>query len=390
MKILFTVENYYPKMSGVPVVTKYLAEGLKQCGHEIHIATCWEKGLQKEDIHNGITIHRFHIHYNYLKKGVGEIMNYRDFFLSSKFDAVICECTQCVTTDAILPVLDKFTGKRILHSHGFSGLQLNLFQIKSTFRSTVGNTVNFFIWKYYYKIWLKKYIIKFDLLLCLSEIDGSKQYLEKCSEKKVFILSNAAEDNFFIHFQDEGNLLEKYVDIQKKPYLLSVANYSEVKNQKGILKAFYEIPDNDLAMVFIGSNKNRYFEELKRLKNKLDKKKGAKTVCFLAGVERNDIPGIMKNAFLYIVGSRWEAFSISLIETMALGVPFISTCVGNAKLLPGGIVISSITDMPAALVHLLNDKNIYQNFSKKGWEYSRNNCRIEAAVRYLEQMLLKE
>lgn len=32
MKILFLVESYYPKTSGVPVVTKYLAEGLAKMG----------------------------------------------------------------------------------------------------------------------------------------------------------------------------------------------------------------------------------------------------------------------------------------------------------------------------------------------------------------------
>ena len=33
----------------------------------------------------------------------------------------------------------------------------------------------------------------------------------------------------------------------------------------------------------------------------------------------------MANATLYLVGSNFEEYSISLVETMAKGVPFIST-----------------------------------------------------------------
>ena len=53
----------------------------------------------------------------------------------------------------------------------------------------------------------------------------------------------------------------------------------------------------------------------------------------------------MANATLYLVGSNFEEYSISLVETMAKGVPFISTNVGNACILPGGVTVDSITDM---------------------------------------------
>lgn len=42
--ILFLVENYYPRMSGVPVVVQYLAEGLLEKGYDVSICTKWYEG----------------------------------------------------------------------------------------------------------------------------------------------------------------------------------------------------------------------------------------------------------------------------------------------------------------------------------------------------------
>ena len=39
MKIIFTVNTYYPYKDGVSVVTQYLAEGLAQKGHEVLVMT---------------------------------------------------------------------------------------------------------------------------------------------------------------------------------------------------------------------------------------------------------------------------------------------------------------------------------------------------------------
>lgn len=389
MKILFTVESYYPKMSGVPVVTKYLAEGLSNKGHEVHIVTGWIDGCREEDFLNGVFIHRFHIVHNFIKKPSGDIKKYRKFIFESGFDAIVCECAQCVTTDAILPCLKEYSGKKILHSHGFSGMLLKPFKKFSSFRNTVANTVNYFNWKYYYGVWLKKYIPAFDVILCLSEVDSSKEYLDKYGDSNVFVLSNAAEDMFF--FDDiSSEAINKYVDLNGKDYFVSVANYCEYKNQMGILKAFYELKNIDCSMVFVGSSRNKYYDDLVELKKQMDALFGYREVHFLTGVNRQDIPGIIKGALLYLVGSTFEEFSISLIESMALGIPFISTNVGNARLLPGGITIDTITDMSDTINRILNDNELYTHLSSEGQKYASLHCRISSVVNQMEYYLLND
>lgn len=49
MKILITVSTYYPDFNGVANVTKYLAEGLKELGHDIQIITKLSQNEKREE-----------------------------------------------------------------------------------------------------------------------------------------------------------------------------------------------------------------------------------------------------------------------------------------------------------------------------------------------------
>lgn len=385
MKILFTVENYYPKMSGVPNVVKYLSETLAIKGHDVTVVTKSVKGYPHEEIINSVKIVRKNIYYSKIKTFKGNTKDYIDFVLNFDCDVIIFECSQCITTDLLLPHLYKINKKKILHSHGFSGLTLSPFTYKYNIRNTIANTYNWIKWNLYYKLKFKKYVNQFDDTICLSELDSSKSYLDKFS-RKVHVLSNAADDVFF---SDElySDRIDKYIKLEGKKYFISIANYEEYKNQIGILEQYFEADTTDYDMVFIGSRKTEYYESLIVKYEKLKSIYGEKKVHFLIGVERDDIPSILKGAELYLVGSYFEEFSISIIESMALGVPFISTNVGNAKLLPGGVTINSIGEMSQNINDLLRDEMKYRLYKEQGIIYSRNNCRISTVTNNLEAII---
>ena len=197
MKILFIVENYYPKTSGVPVVVKYLAEGLAKKGHSVSVVTTFIKEIPKEEIYNEVHIYRFNLQKTLLKRYIGDINNYREFVISFQADANIFECSECVTTDVLIPVLANIKGKKIFHSHGFSGLTLKPFKWNVNIKYSLGNTYNWLRFKWYYNYYFKKNIKKFDITICLSDIDSSKKWLEKNS-KKVFVLQNAVDEIFLL------------------------------------------------------------------------------------------------------------------------------------------------------------------------------------------------
>ena len=383
MKILFLVESYYPKTSGVPVVTKYLAEGLAKNGHDVSVVTTLVKDRCAEEVYNNVHIYRFDLRKTLSKKYVGDIIGYRKFVIAFKADVNVFECTECVTTDVLLPVLCQISGKKILHSHGFHGMKLKPFAWNMSFKYTIGNTYNWLRFKWYYNYYLKKYIHSFDAALCLSDVDSSKKWLEQNS-KRVVVLQNAVDDMF----DEPTSKLNIMPFVQlTKPYLVSVAVYAKVKDQIGILHEFYKT-NTDCALVFVGPVENEYYNLLINEMHNLQKMAPSKKdVYVLLGIPRKAIPNIIGNASLYLCGSKAEEYSISLIETMTKGVPFISTNVGNARILPGGITIDDISEMHTYIDRLLADKNAYDSLSAAGKAFVNENCRRVKAVEQLEKII---
>ena len=132
--ILFLTENYYPRVSGVPVVVQYLAEGLIERGYNVSVCTKWYEGLPNKENINGVYVYRFRLYKTLTKRYVGEIDAYRKFVLSLDADVVIFECSECVTTDVLLRNLTQLRGKKIFHSHGFAGMRLLPFRWNVNFK----------------------------------------------------------------------------------------------------------------------------------------------------------------------------------------------------------------------------------------------------------------
>lgn len=386
MKILFTVQHYYPLMSGVPVVVRYLAEGLQRKGHTVSIVTTWVEGSPQKENLEGVNIYRFRVYHNKIKGYYGEIEKYIEFVNSFPSDIIINECTQCETTDVLLKHIGKLKPPIILHSHGFSGLTLKPVCKLSTIKHTFGNTFNWVRWRYYY-LSFSKYMVQYDKLLCLSEVDSGKAYMEKFAESKVMVLENAANQMFFEEKTKES-ALSKYTNYSGGDYLISVANYTAVKNQKMILEAFYQMKFTDCELVFVGSQKTSFYNKLNKYKIKLDIKYGFRTVHFLTGIERKNIPSLIEHAKVYLVSSTLEAYSISIIEAMARAVPFISTNVGNACILPGGIIINSSYEMSKEIDELFENELKRCNLGLKGQKYAREHCTEAVAIEKMEQVLL--
>ena len=72
---------------------------------------------------------------------------------------------------------------------------------------------------------------------------------------------------------------------------------------------------------------------------------------------------------------------------MSQGVPFVSTNVGNASILPGGITIERLEDMHDAIDRILTNEEKYKKLSEAGRKFAYDNCRISVAVNKLEKII---
>lgn len=144
MRILFIGESYLPQLCGMTAVTRYLAEGLVSRGHKVGIATQSHFDNDKNvEILNGVEINRFRIRRNLLKYPVGELKLFIDFVLRSEYDVYIFECIGSLTSDILMPYIDKIRGLKILHTHGNWFKTMHPFVIRQNLKFTLGNTYNY-------------------------------------------------------------------------------------------------------------------------------------------------------------------------------------------------------------------------------------------------------
>ena len=386
MKILFVSENYFPSVSGVPVVVRYLAEGLAQRDYEVSVVTQMPEGTAREELFSNIKVKRFDVYRSKFYKYSGEIDEYINFVINNDADVLILECSECFTTDLLLPHLGAFKGKILFHSHGMSGFTAKIFAVKDNLKHTLGTTYNWINAKLYFSYKFKKAFKYIDAFMCLSDVDSGIGYIRMYA-KKVYILDNACSDIFFCK-NLESNAINKYTELENERYMMSCANYSVVKNQKEMIRQYYQSESSkSYSLVCIGSQDNIYYQECLKLKDNMEKRYGHRDVKLLYGISRSDIPAILSNASIYLTTSNLEQYSISIIEAMSQGIPFISTNVGNARLLPGGKTIDSVFEIHNVIDELLANKQMYSAYSKAGKSFAFNNCRISAVVDKLEQII---
>lgn len=121
MRFLFCCEFYYPSVGGVQEVMRHIAERLVASGHEVTVATT---ALANRDFdqHNGVKIVEFGVTGNLVRGLVGDIDHYREFVRTFPCDAIMIKAAQQWTFDALWPVLDQISTRKVFIPCGFSGL----------------------------------------------------------------------------------------------------------------------------------------------------------------------------------------------------------------------------------------------------------------------------
>lgn len=376
MNVLITVNTYNPKVNGVQFVTSYLAEGLASRGHQVDVITYADKHLPVEEAINGVhvrrwdaaTVHMFHR---------GDKKGYRDYLLShqSDYDVLLQVGTQSAMTDWALPVLKKLRIPKALHIHSVWDFQVHPYDRDSARRllqKLIGNVR----WACHF-IWNRRHFARYDRILQLHEKDYSVPFMKRLCGKDSDILTNAVEDAFFL----PGS---KGADGHTVVY---VANYSDMKNQKAAVDIFdkAELPQ-DWKLVLIGAKENGYVRELREMADRLRREKNRK-IEILVGISREETIRRVRDADVFLMPSRREAFPISILEAMAAKTPFISTDVGIVKYLPGGIVTNDPQAQVSSLQRLALDAAERMRLAEEGYQYASRHAVIDAKVQQLEQTL---
>ena len=136
-----------------------------------------------------------------------------------------------------------------------------------------------------------------------------------------------------------------------------VAGFRAQKDQDTLIKAFQHLPKDKYELWLVGDGIRRI--DLERLVDTLNLRQN---VRFLGN--RNDIPNILKSSDVIVMSSHYEGMSLSSIEGMAAGKPFVASDVpGLHEITEGaGILFPHENHMMLAyiIIQLTSNRELYQ------------------------------
>jgi len=329
MKILHTVESYYPAIGGMQEVVKQLSERLVKLGHHVTVATSKHTERNFHQL-NGVEIKEFSVKGNSVLGFEGNPATYKDYLLQSDFDVMTFFAAQQWACDIALPILDKLKSKKVFVPTGFSGFYNPVY--KEYFEKM--------------KTWMKK----FDMNIFLSDNYRDINFAKENGVTKTILIPNgAALDEFLTENKID---IRKNFKIGKNDFLiLHVGSYTTHKGHNEAVEIFLRSKIKNATLLMIG---NRYEDFQKQYYRKpllgllkCSKLFSSKKIIFTY-IPRDETVAAYLAADLFLFPSFIECSPIVLFEAMASQTPFLVTDVGNSSEIVrwsnGGLVLPTVID----------------------------------------------
>ena len=217
---------------------------------------------------------------------------------------------------------------------------------------------------------------RYDQVICISEIAEEKLrgYLNgnvngnvnenrvKVSVDNICTINNGV-DVEAIHQAKPINELgtDKFVTVM-------VAGFREAKDQDTVVRAMAKLPKEQYELWLVGDGVRKESVECLVLSFGLQD-----NVKFLG--LRTDVPNILKTADVVVMSSHWEGLSLSNIEGMSAGKPFIASDVNGLREVTKGYGIlftHEDADALAEIIRKLHDiPDYYQQVAERCYERAK-------------------
>jgi glycosyltransferase involved in cell wall biosynthesis len=324
VKILHTVEFFYPSVGGAQEVIKQISDQLTSRGHEVIIATSFHKERKNTSINNS-KVSQFNIWGNNIKGFHGEISYYQQFLLDNNFDIMLNYAAQQWATDLTFPMLNKLSYPKILAPVGFSKLKSK--EYASYFSS------------------LPKYLEEYNHFIFHSNTYQDINFVKNNGFNNYSVISNGASKKEFLNA--DHSFRTRYKINQNHPMLLTVGNHTRKKGHTKTIFAFLSSKIGSSTLIIIGKRthwKGCHLDCFLLSKFVELATHGSKRVLLL-DIPRRDVVAAFWAADLFIFPSNIEYSPLVLFEAMASKTPFIASDCGNTKEIVkwsnGGIVLPS-------------------------------------------------
>jgi glycosyltransferase involved in cell wall biosynthesis len=271
----------------------------------------------------------------------------------------------------IIPYLKKYD---IVHVHIFPSLYwvalakiISLSKVKLIF--TEHNTTNRRIKNLFLKYIDRLLYSPYSKIVCITEEVSQvmKKHLKYKDFKFETIKNGISLDTIFVETPYKKSDLGFGIT-DDDTILIQVSRFDLQKNQAILLQAMLNLP-LDVKLLLVGDGELRAQNEKLVAELKLEER------VFFLGV-RMDVPKLLKTADVIILSSHYEGLSISSIEGMASGKPFIGSDVpGLREIVSGaGLLFPSGDAMALAetIISLIEDEEYAKKIASKCIERSMN------------------
>lgn len=169
----------------------------------------------------------------------------------------------------------------------------------------------------------------YDMIICITDV-VKKAVLNHVgiADNKISVIGNGVD---LMRIKNAESISRKQISDSIKEddfILLQVSSFQFPKDQQTLIRALVELPEKvKLILVGEGSLKESCIETVASLKL-------SNRVFFLGF--RSDIPQLLKTANIVVLSSEYEGLSLSCIEGMASGRPFLASDVPGLNDIVGG------------------------------------------------------
>lgn len=218
---------------------------------------------------------------------------------------------------------------------------------------------------HFYKF--KKAAQEADLVIAISEQTKNDivEFL-KIDASKIKVIYQGCHAVFKKEFSDD-----EYKEVITKFNLPKefILNVGTIETRKNILLAVKAIKNIDTYLVIVGKE-TAYTNEIK---NYISEHHLENKVIFLKGLSLQELAILYKLAKIFVYPSLYEGFGIPIIEALYSKTPVITTRGGVFPEAggPNSVYVNptSVDEMEKAILKLLQNDDLREEITRKGWEF---------------------
>ena len=198
---------------------------------------------------------------------------------------------------------------------------------------------------------------QFDEIICITEgVKAQVLKQTKIRENKLIVINNGVDIQ---KYKEAESLNRKslHPSLQNEDFLLvQVSSFRPQKDQITLIKALSFLPQN-IKLLLVGEG------NLKENCNNLVKEMALENRILFFG-NRTDVASILKTCDVIVLSSVYEGLSLSSIEGMASGRPFVASNVLGLKEIVSGAGIlfeqGNCEELAAVVLHLSQSQEFYK------------------------------